>query len=194
MEALVRAYARARRGRPAPSLPPLLAAISSSDVAAVATALANGADVNEVYADGRCALHVAACVGDVDVVRALLGHGADVAAVNRNGSTPLWLAAWYAPPVVMQVLIDGGSDVNARNGRGIPPLMAAAMWDGDAMGKVSLLLALPSLDVDVTYKDRTIDEFASEAASNPCSTAIAAEVWRAMPCVWCVRCVVRTGR
>jgi ankyrin repeat protein len=111
----------------------LIEAAGSGDLAAVRSALSQGADVNEAEGDGLTALHVAAEQGHAEIVELLLARGASASPTTRIGSyTPLHLAAMGGHAEVAEVLLDAGGNANAvTTNSGVTPLhLAAAAIDG----------------------------------------------------------------
>lgn len=80
----------------APPVPALLTSLASDDLDAVQAALAAGADPNQVDANGRTALMVAAMHASPAVLEALLAHGAPVDQRAADGTTALMLALRHA--------------------------------------------------------------------------------------------------
>ena len=64
---------------------------------AVQVAVAVGADVNAVNADGQTAMHAAAFTGADAVVQFLADHGAEVDVPDQRGETPWSMAAGISP-------------------------------------------------------------------------------------------------
>lgn len=104
----------------------LIEAVRARDRAAVATLLAQGADVNARQPDGATALHWAVHRDDLDTVRQLLAAGGDAGAANDYGATPVWLAATNGNAAAVAALLDAGADPNAALESGETVLMAAA--------------------------------------------------------------------
>ncbi len=108
-------------------------------------ALARGADVNAVDANGRTPLHRASREAKNVVVKVLIDAGADVDARDVCGWTALHEAAIEGYAHVVELLLAAGADVDARDGAGWTPLHMAA--DGDHTKVVELLLTAGA-DVD----------------------------------------------
>lgn len=155
----------------------LTKAITSRDLAAVESALANGADIKAKDAYGRTALHVAAKDSTAEIVALLIAKGADVNAQDAKGHAPLHLAnSETAKPLVanranvialdhdgtsplhtaaeegnvalMQLLFDAGMKVtDARNNAGLTPLHFAAL-----QGKIESAKFLLDHGADVNAK------------------------------------------
>jgi ankyrin repeat protein len=116
-------------------------AAAVDDVAAAASLLAEGADVDARTADGFTALHLAAFFDCPHVAALLIRSGADVDAVAENPTcvAPLHSGvAGRSTPVVL-ALIAAGAQVDGAQQNGFTALMAAAQHgDGPV---VDLLLA-----------------------------------------------------
>ena len=84
----------------------LVEGVRRRDAAAVALALAAGADPNAVHRG--LALHVAAGTSSVQVVRELLAAGADLDAVDRLGRTAVFPAAQFGGAWMIRVLVAAG--------------------------------------------------------------------------------------
>ena len=106
----------------------LLGAARRGDIAAVRSALSEGADPNAAEGDGLTALHMAAERGNAEIVRILIDARANVEAKTRLGEyTPLHLAAEGAHASVVRVLLEAGADVMAiTTNTGVTPLHLAA--------------------------------------------------------------------
>jgi len=104
-----------------PAVPALLAALAAGDEAGVLAALAAGAGVAVLDAEGRPPLHVAARGGLAQAAAALIASGADVQWVAADGSTALLEALRHAPdPSLPLLLLNAGADptVVDANGQG----------------------------------------------------------------------------
>ncbi len=104
-----------------PPVPALLAALAADDQPGVAAALAAGANVAVLDAEGRPPLHVAAMRGLKDAAAALIGAGADVQWASADGSTALLLSLRHAPEAGLPLLLlNAGADptVVDANGQG----------------------------------------------------------------------------
>ena len=106
----------------------LLDAARRGDVAAVRSALSEGADPNAAEGDGLTALHISAEQGSAQIVRILIDARANVEAKTRLGEyTPLHLAAEGAHASVVRVLLEAGADAMAiTTNTGVTPLHLAA--------------------------------------------------------------------
>ena len=103
-----------------------------------------------------------------DIVLWLLSHGA-----NTNGVLEMENVLAVVSSDIMQVLIDVGGDVNQHGGV-LPPLFMAVLCDVEANAWV--LLAQPSLDLDIANGDRTAEQFARFHGLPALADAIAKEV------------------
>jgi murein DD-endopeptidase MepM/ murein hydrolase activator NlpD len=102
-----------------PPVPAVLVALAEGDDAALAAALAAGADLAVLDAEGRPPLHVAALAGRVDALAALLTAGADVDWAAADGTTALHLALRHAPdPRAPLLLLNAGADPTVRDASG----------------------------------------------------------------------------
>ncbi len=104
-------------------------AAKSGDVAALAKAIDEGADVNAIDArtnpNGRRALNWAAWYNHADAIKELLKVGAEINGVNLTGFTPIHHAAEAGSPEAARVLIEAGADVNLPSNAGETPLQRA---------------------------------------------------------------------
>ncbi len=103
-------------------------AIRSGDVAEVRSALAGGADPNQIFpVYDTSALMLAAIRGNRAMVSALLEAGADPNWINNQGYSALSAAArsCRAGWAVAEALLDAGADINNRSGAKLTPLMVA---------------------------------------------------------------------
>lgn len=103
----------------APPVPALLTALAADDEAGVVAALAAGADLAVLDAEGRPPLHVAARRALPEAIEALIAAGADVQWAAADGSTALLLALRHAPDVrVPLMLLQAGADPTVVDGQG----------------------------------------------------------------------------
>ena len=117
----------------------LLDATKRSDVAAVRSLLADGADPNVARGDGMTALHLAAGAGSVDIARLLIDAGAQVSATTRiGGYMPIHLASGAAASSLVGALIEAGADPDAvTTASGVTPLhLAAKAFKGESTVRV----------------------------------------------------------
>ena len=111
----------------------LIDAAKNSEVEAVRSLLAGGADAGAAQGDGMSALHWAAERGHAAVADLLLDAGAAVEAKTRvGGYTPLHLASRSGQGPIVRALLDAGADPNATTtNSGVTALhLAAAAIDG----------------------------------------------------------------
>jgi ankyrin repeat protein len=87
----------------------LYPAIHRGDIEQIQRQIYWGADINQIDADGRRPLHVAAEQGRYVVVNMLLKHGADIDAPDRQGHSPLYGALMARRTRVAQLLIEKGA-------------------------------------------------------------------------------------
>ncbi len=88
----------------------LFTAVASGDTAAVATLIAQGADVNARDRYGETPLYFA---DSAAIAMLLIEHGANVNNLDRHGSGPLATAAMFGDYTVAKLLIAHGASVNA---------------------------------------------------------------------------------
>jgi len=103
----------------------------SGNLGKVRLAVASGADLRALDADGNTALHLAAL--SKDVLEYLIGRGAAVDARNRAGYTPFLLAVWGGSWSAAQLLLDKGADLLAESDNGESALLLAALTHEKAM-------------------------------------------------------------
>lgn len=88
--------------------------------------VANGADVNEIYFDGKTPLHFICGYwgkGDIEVVKALVELGADVNIKDYKKISPLHVAVEpYDNEKVVEYLLDKGAKINEKDIWGMTPL------------------------------------------------------------------------
>ncbi|WP_198021748.1 ankyrin repeat domain-containing protein [Mesorhizobium sp. WSM3224] len=84
--------------------------VKGGDVAAVTSALDQGAEVNEI--DGVTALYIACEGGNVELVGLLIKHGADVNLPVSWQRTPLYAANKGGHADIVKLLLDNGADPN----------------------------------------------------------------------------------
>ena len=82
----------------------------NGDVAAVATALDNGAAIDEI--DGVTALYTAVEAGNVELAKLLIDRGADVNLPVKFKRTPLYAATDGGFADLVKLLLDNGADPN----------------------------------------------------------------------------------
>ena len=154
----------------------LLAACWNGDLSSAKAAVADGASVNEMgRAEGLYGavlpLRAAVYSKRLEVVVWLLSVGAD-----PNGDKVLYYCTRFSTAGILQLLIDAGGDVN-RASWGRPPLIWAVQGT-DSEDKVRVLLAQPSLDLTVTYKGKTPEQYARDEGRPAVADMIAREVSR----------------
>ena len=137
----------------------LARACGSGKLAAVLSALADGADVTEaaVVPGWQVPVHplfVAVYKQHIDIVVALLSHGAD-----PNSYGVMKAAGWRSTPPILQLLLDAGGDVN-RPCVGRTPLGWCTIWspDTDVTGRVEVLLSQPWLNLDDACDGKPMEE------------------------------------
>jgi quinoprotein dehydrogenase-associated probable ABC transporter substrate-binding protein len=104
-------------------------AVLAGDVARMTFLAGKGADVDALDKQGYSALHSAARRKDEDIVKALIGLKADVGARDRDGYTALDHAVLrnFGPGIA--ALAAAGADLDARNKDGFTPLAIAIIED-----------------------------------------------------------------
>ena len=127
----------------------LLWATWNGDPAAVADALARGAQPTAVNAIGRTALHHAARHEDASMADVLIRGGAVVNATTQRGDgAPLHYAATYGRGACCRVLLSAGADVHAVSCVGDTPLHKAAF-----KGSVDCVAQLLAAGADVRQRN-----------------------------------------
>jgi ankyrin repeat protein len=126
---------------------PIADAAMRGDQKAVATLLAQRADVNAPQADGATALHWAVYHDDLPMIERLLAGGARVNTANRHGATPLALACINGRAAAIARLLRAGADPNERGPNGETALMMASRTG--AVDAMSVLLKAGA-DVNAT--------------------------------------------
>ncbi len=120
-------------------------AIEQNDVAAMKSALSQGAGVNAQFSHGSTALMLAAEAGDINIARTLLARGADIHSRCGCGWTVLMHAAAGGDNVTMlQLLMAHGAAVNEKTSRkrpqnGLQTALQAAAFFGSAANTRFLL-------------------------------------------------------
>ncbi len=118
--------------------PLIVDAAKASNWVLLETLVAEGSDVNAVFADGTSALHWASYRDNSVMANLLIEAGANVNITTDLGVTPLWLAAQNGSAAVAQTLVTAGADADINLLLGESTLMIAAR-SGDAT-VVELLL------------------------------------------------------
>jgi murein DD-endopeptidase MepM/ murein hydrolase activator NlpD len=102
-----------------PPVPALLTALATDDEVGVRAALAAGADLAVLDAEGRPPLHVAAMRGLDGAAADLIAAGADVHWTAADGSTALLLALRHAPDARLPLmLLNAGADPTVVDAQG----------------------------------------------------------------------------
>lgn len=125
----------------------LLNAAANGMVAAIQGAVAVGADIHAVDAQGRGALHLAVRDGHMDAVRYLCETlTLDIEAQDKNGNTPLLTAFDAAHGDIAEYLVkERGANVNARDMQGNGILYKSAA-KGGAFRESLMRLAVATAD------------------------------------------------
>jgi serine/threonine protein kinase/ankyrin repeat protein len=135
--------APANEASPAPALS-LLAAVTYGKVDVVKSLLANGANVNELDADGSTPLMIAAAgtpylLNNLPLVEILIGARASLEARDSRGRTALHRAASEGKTEVVRLLLDSGALLNTKANDGATPLLYAVQFG--KMPVLELLIA-----------------------------------------------------
>jgi len=120
------------------STSPLLYATTAGDTAMVECLIRNGADPDDVDADGISALSWATLTNHPKTAEALLNHGAQVNRVDKLGMTPLLYAASidFGDTEVLEALIDSGADWKTKNSQGLTAFDLAVKYKHTAPAKL----------------------------------------------------------
>ncbi|XP_012226364.2 L-asparaginase 1 [Linepithema humile] len=118
----------------------LNAAVIRRDIMKLESLKGYGADISQINADGRTALHIACCEGDINVVRRLLKMGANVHVKDRFDRTPLTDAIEYDHHEIIKVLLQCGAHLHG-NALLIGARMCAAATAGNKKRLQSYLLS-----------------------------------------------------
>lgn len=89
--------------------------VKSQDIAGVAAALTDGADVNYKDSESRSALHYAAAAGNVSILKILINAGADVNIQDADEMTPLHYAACGRIPAIKVDIDDASNGILSIN-------------------------------------------------------------------------------
>ena len=160
----------------------LTAACARGDLPSAIAAVADGASVNEAgYARGWIIgqwrpLTAAVSNKHFDVVAWLLSHGAD-----PNGDAVMYHGVRWSSAEVLQLLMDAGGDVTHTSH--VKPLLFTVVRLATA-DKLAVLLERPSLDLTVTYKDKTPEQYARYRNKRAVADRIASEVSGVAVVVW----------
>ncbi len=125
------------------------------DAAAIARALADGADPHAAGPDGSVPLHWAARQDHLAAAEALLAAGASPMAEDRYGVTPLYLAAENGNAAMIEAFLAAGGDANAYAPHGETMLMTAART-----GVVDAIRVLLEAGAEVDARDREFSQTA----------------------------------
>ena len=113
------------------------------------TLMAEGSDVNAVFADGTSALHWVSYRDNSVMASLLIEAGANVNATTDLGVTPLWLAAQNGSTSMVQTLVTAGAGPDVNLLLGESAVMIAAR-SGDATVVELLLKAGANPNVSAT--------------------------------------------
>lgn len=126
----------------------LVGAVKSADIAAVAGAIAGGADVNTRDPEHLTPLVWACAAGRKDIVEALIDAGADVNGCAALGLTALGYACRTGNLELVRLLTRRGADVDARAESGWSPLFFATL-----SGSTEIVTELLSRQADPHVRD-----------------------------------------
>ena len=129
---------------------PIIAAVKSEDLDAVAALLGEATDVDATQPDGATALHWAAFRDNLAIADLLIDAGADVGAANELGATALWLAADNGSALMVERLLAAGARPNVALPEGETPIMTASRT-----GSVEAVRALLAAGADVNATEDT---------------------------------------
>ena len=104
-------------------------------------------DVNQAFADGDTALHLAIKKGDPAIVEQLLTHGAKLNATDANGDQPLETALKHSRVRIAEYLIKSGAPFEGES------LLASMVEAGVADRDVYRLLAKHGTDFNAPIED-----------------------------------------
>lgn len=133
---------------------PLIDAVKTGDVKALAALLLKGGDVDQADAEGATALHWAAHRDDVQAIDLLLRTKANVHARNRYGVTALALAAENGSAATVERLLAAGANPNETVADGETVLMIAAR-SGHAKMVEALLARGARVNASELWKGQT---------------------------------------
>lgn len=114
-------------------VPPVVQAAKDSDWTELVTLVADGSDLNAVYADGTSALHWVSYRDNVEMASLLIARGANVNATTDIGATPLWLAAENGSSLMVQTLLEAGANPNVSQLSGESLVMTASLAGNEAV-------------------------------------------------------------
>ncbi len=143
---------------PAPTVEPLVEAVTMGQLREVRRLLQDGVDANVATEGGTPVVAYASLHGLENVAAALIDAQADLNAQNRAGATALMYAAQFKHNGIVKALIEGGADVNAQDSVGWTPLIYAVVG-ANAAAVTALVEA--GADVNATgLFDRTAAQIA----------------------------------
>ena len=116
----------------------VIEAARSGNVAAVASLVGKGAEVNAKTSLGYSALSGAAGKGHTEVIRFLLGKGVNVNERLRGGTNALDEASFWGHVDAVKLLLAKGANPNMKKDNGYTPLLSAAMNGHVAIVKLLL--------------------------------------------------------
>ncbi|MEQ8819341.1 MAG: ankyrin repeat domain-containing protein [Sumerlaeia bacterium] len=123
------------------------------DVAALKTAVTQGADLDEKDAFGGTALLTAIAFDHTEAAQFLIASGAGLEVRNNDGSTALHAAALFGRTEVVESLLEAGADPAAKNNMGATPFdLAAAPFESMVPVYDYLKQLLGPMGLDLNYE------------------------------------------
>jgi len=128
----------------------LFAAVIHDHYEGVKSAIAVGANVDDISPSGHAPLHLAVWSNNAEIVKLLLDHNVDINQEDERGRTVLHIAATAGYSGIVQLLLAHGADVHAEDGNGYTPLHGVAVMvpsskKADPEDKGGYVLFQPSL-------------------------------------------------
>jgi ankyrin repeat protein len=112
-------------------------AVTQGNLQKIKSLFAPGVDVNELGANGRTALMVAAAAGDAQAVSWLLANKANPNVPDyKQGRTALMIAAEAGHAEVVQILLNAGANPNAKDRLGETAMSNAQRLNRIQVGRV----------------------------------------------------------
>ncbi|KAL0634955.1 hypothetical protein Q9L58_006073 [Maublancomyces gigas] len=140
----------------------LIVAVEGGWTDIVQLLLANKADVNTRFSNGRTALQTACEKDNAEIVKILLSNKADVDTQSSDGRTPLVAAVENGNIEIVTILLANNASVNSRSVNGWPVLHIAAM-----SGHTNLVKLLLDNKAAINYQpNRTGGRTPLQAASS----------------------------
>ncbi len=138
----------------------LMQAVQDNQVDRVRRLIAQGANVDELDANGDAPLIIAAYKGYTDILRLLLEAGADVSVVDPGmKATALHAAAYAGHADAAKLLIDHGIDIDKQGPYNGYTALHDAVWQNNTETARVLVEAGAALDIR-SHTGETAQEFA----------------------------------